>query len=101
MEPLERLGDFLRLLGDKFVSFEEGANALEFSARERLFLIDLATKVESATWALERISEEMHTLASDIEKMKAPDEPEEPGDVDGSEEAPQPEVETSLFPLRD
>jgi hypothetical protein len=56
MEPLEKVRDFVWLLEGKFGSLEEGLKAMELDARERLVFVDLASTIEGATLALERIS---------------------------------------------
>jgi hypothetical protein len=102
MEPLEKVRDFVWLLEGKFGSLEEGLKAMELDARERLVFVDLASTIEGATLALERISEQMHAMASHIEQLGSlGDSPQKPSQVEDSEETAQPEVESSLFPVHD
>lgn len=86
MEPIEELGDLARFLVHQLGFPEEGAKALELDTRERLLLIDLASSINSATQAIERVSDEMQVLASNIDKTEPPREPNELGDIDSSKE---------------
>jgi hypothetical protein len=102
MEPLEKVRDFVWLLEGKFGTLAEGWKAVELDARERLVFVDLASTIEGATLALERISEQMHAMASHIEQLGSlGDSPQKPSQVEDSEETAQPEVESSLFPVHD
>ena len=101
MEPLEELGDLARYLVHKFESPEEGVKALELDARERLLLVDLAYSIDSATRAIERVSDEMQILASNIDETKPSREPEQLEDVDGSREEPEFRGEVPLPLIRD
>lgn len=70
MEALQELANLSRALLQPFGSLHKEAKHLELDKQQRWAFIELADKIDGATRALDRISDEMQVLASAVEKAE-------------------------------